>query len=85
MGPGGPSGPGAYPSEDPRGQLSPEQAQIVQIAVQDPMILSAIAATLTSGANLSPDPAALASMGQSMQPSGPPVDAAAMERQLLGA
>jgi hypothetical protein len=41
-GPGGPQGPGGIP-------LTPEQQQIVEIALADPAILAAIAAAVTGG------------------------------------
>jgi len=55
MGAGAPIGPGPAlppPAQPPGGalsQLTPEQAQIVQIALGDPQILAAIAEAVTGG------------------------------------
>jgi hypothetical protein len=76
-----PQGPGTYPAGDPRNELTPEQSQIVQIALQDPIILAAIAAEMAGpqpeagGVSPGAAPAPIPAAG----PQGP-----ALDRQLLG-
>ena len=77
---------GALPPEDPRAALSPEQAQIVQIVLADPLILNAIAQEISGGAAPPENPAlSQAALASAQMPAAAetanPLD---IERALLG-